>query len=434
MRLGAPLALILLGAFHAAAQDEISVPGRFVKIDTAGKVRIYAPNEKTLGPASRSEFTGKIRDIWTAFNEIYHIDVAYVTAGVEGSTFQRLERQQVNLVLFDNEADRDDWFLKSGLKGNVVHVDRYQNAIGYALTDGVVGNDAWVSLWRQFSHVFVWHHLYFGAPVWLDYGLAEHYAWQNKHVVRPTDFAEFNGMLGRLREGKNKGTNTPVERLLLKDAETFGQEDIDAAWVLTNFIMMECRPVFEDLWNLLTSQQSVASGDVQGIVSDARRLSKFSLERAFGGAAGLQSAWEYHLEALLKSPTLPAKLKSPPKAGKGEPSFFDMDFLAVPPEKTPDPSGAMPTDATLSGSCKPSAPWPGTVSVTAAVGDGKGKWSKEYEVGGGRADKKGTPVNWKDEKVPVGATGRRVRITVTYKVDGGGTYQATQVRDIGKSK
>jgi len=428
--------ILALAAFAAcaSAQEELTVPPGYVKLDTVAKVQIFAKSDKMIGPASKTEFVSKIREIYKAYNEIYHLDIQYVQVGTVESTFKRLERQRVDLVLFETEADRDDWFLKAGLKGAVAHVDRYRNAVGHALTDGVVGKEAYVSLWRTFSHVFVWHHFYFGAPTWLDHGLAEYYAWQNKHVVRPGDFTAFQLMMSRLKENKDKGTETPLELLLLKDAQVFGEQQIDESWVLVRFLMTEWKATFDDVWRMIGSQQSAAFDGAAGVVTDSRRFVKYQLERAFGGAEGLQTAWTFHRDALLKSATLPGKFKGTVRPVGDATGFMYLDFRSNAPDTRLDPAGAIPTDSLTTGSFAYSGPWPGPVTVTAAIGDGKGKWSKEYSVQDGRSDKKGTPVNWKDVKVPVGTSGRVMRITVRWEVDGGGVYQVSGVKDVVKAK
>ncbi len=425
-----------LGAAAACAfaQEELTVPPGYVKLDTVAKVQIYAKAKDSLGPTARSEFVGKIREIYKAYNEIYHLDVQWVQVGTVEAKFQKLERQRVDFVLFDNEADRDDWFLKAGLQGSVAHVDRYRNALGYALTDGVVGKDAYVALWRHFSHVFVWHHFYFGMPSWLDHGLAEYYAWQNKHVVRPGDFTGYQLMASRLKENKEKGTETPLDVLLLKDRAVFGQQQIDESWVLVHFLMTEWKGTFDALWRMLAAQQSTAFDGEAGVVIDSRRLVKYQLERAFGGAAELQAAWTFHRDALLKSATLPAKYKGTVRNVGDATGFMYLDFRSIPPDTRLDPAGYVPTDTTTTGSFAYSGPWPGPVTVTAAIGDSKDRWSKEFVVQEGRTDKKGTPIKWKDAKVPVGASGKVMRITVRWEVDGGGVYQFSSVQEVMKAK
>jgi hypothetical protein len=430
MKLRWALAALLLGALHASAQDLPSaVPEGFVKIETEGKFVLHARTAKAIGPVAKAALSKNLKDLFKDVGADMNIGAASLSCA-PGSDLPALDRARLDVVVFANDAERDDVAMKLGFKPDFGSGDKYIGCVYLTLTDGVVERENLVQVYRFVTAQLNWHAYYFGAPQWLDRGIAEYEAWSCKPAGKPGDLKDYAAMIQRLTDQKSQRTGTPISDLLLKDASKWTQADTDASWVLTHLLLSELRSTYEDLASLLTLLQRATFSRGEGARVDSRRALKIQLERALGGAAGLQFAWEFHRDGLLKSSTTVPKLKRPPTSISDAAGFMKFDCTADAVTTDPVPGKAPTSNVSLTGRWAYAPIGPGAVNVTAALADKKETWSKELNVVAGRSDTQATPVSWNQVTHPLGATSRKVRVTVTWDVDGGAVYKVSTVQDI----
>src|SRR5690242_3406631 len=101
--------LALLACLAAAASAEDAIPQGFVKIETMGPVQVHMANAKWT---AKTEFQIRFAELQKALGEFWH-DQAVLKAGGPDTKFEDRTPPKIDLVLFDNEAARDDFFMKA---------------------------------------------------------------------------------------------------------------------------------------------------------------------------------------------------------------------------------------------------------------------------------------------------------------------------------
>lgn len=407
--------LVLLVCLAAAASAEDAIPQGFVKIETMGPVQIHMKNAKWT---AKTEFQIKFAELQKALGEFWH-DQNVLKAGGPDTKFEERQLSKVNLVLFDNEAERDDFFMKA-TPPDPLKPGRPSETVYLALVDGKVDKEGWVSLSRMMSRVYAWRGLYFGPPVWLDLGMAEYFAYTGRGV-KAGDFEAFNAMVERLHEVGTRGAEKAIGETLSGNGEGWSKEDNDNAWCLCHLLMTECKNLAGDLWLIVANQQACASDRLNGVVSDSRKIARYQVERAFGGAENLQAAWDWHRDAIVKGNG--AKLKKAPGSVRDATAFLVLNFTVT-------VASGNSVNCETSGFFAYSAPWPGPISIAAAVGDKKDRYAGFTEISGDRSDKNGTAARWKEKKMPINLGSYHLQVKVTWEPDGGGVYQQVGTRDI----
>lgn len=423
IRLG--VSVFVLWAFActlAPAQQEFAdIPAAFSKVAQVERVFIFAKKDG-IGPASLTELRAGVSDIWVTYKEIYGLDGATWTFGVDGGTFPKRPSQNVGLLLFTDQKEYDDWLGTPGTGAVNIHSGRYTNVIGFPLEEKKVGKTRWNILWHEFSHVFLWHYLYFGGPTWLNEGLAEYFGYANKRI-QPMEVPSFKEMIERLRKAKEDGTASKVSDLLLYPQNKFGRQQYDEAWVLCHLLLTEAKAQFNELLAAIQEQEKFAWDNEDGIRADGCKLLKQLLEASFGGPDRLQEAWTYHRDALLKSPTIVAKLARGPKSLRDRPVFFEATGgLRVSVVK--DSTGAEYEVGRATCTVKCGAALDGNIQVVAAWGAGRGRWTKDVLVGQRASGEIGEVLKLHEVEVPISGDSSTRRMLVIWDVKGGGKYAA----------
>ena len=400
------------------AHSESPIPSGFVKVEKNGAVQIWMANAKWT---SKTEFMIKFNDLQKSLNEFWNADVESLATGPNS----RLEGRQVpkvDLVIFDNEADHDDFMMKNGAPDDA-RPGAPADTVYLMLIDGKVKGAGWEVLARRLSRVYAWHGLLFGPPAWLDRGMAEYFAFANK-AVKPAESEAFLAMVERLHEVQSRGAEKPLADTMSSAGDNWSKEDNDNAWCLCHLLMTECKNLSNDLWQILSSQQGCAYDRREGVINDSRRLVKYQLERAFGGVEALQAGWDWHRDQFVKGGAI-GRLKKAPGSVHDATAFMVLSFNAV--VKT-----ANSVNLETGGFFAYSGPWPGPITVTAALADKSKAFGGETEIAGDRSDKQGTPAKWKEKKIPVPVSWWTafLRVTVRWEVDGGGVYQTSLVNPV----
>ncbi|KAF0240021.1 MAG: hypothetical protein FD180_5089 [Planctomycetota bacterium] len=412
-------AVLALSFGASAGRAESPIPAGFVKVETNGPVQIHMANAKWT---SKTEFMIKFNDLQKSLNEFWNADVKSLEPGGANSRFEARGVPKIDLVLFDNEAERDDFFMKAGTP-DFSRPGPPPDTVYLALIDGKVTKPGLEILARMLSRVYAWHGLYFGPPAWLDRGMAEYFAFANKGV-KPGESDEYLAMVERLHEVQTRGAEKPLAETMASTGENWSKEDNDNAWCLCHLLMTECKSLSTELWLILSAQQGSAIDRREGVINDSRRLVKYQLERAFGSAEALQSGWDWHRDQLVKGGAI-ARLKKAPGSVRDAAGFLTIGFTAV-------VKSANSTSLETSGWFAYSGPWPGPITVLAAISE-KGKdFGGDVEISGDRSDKQGTPAKWKEKRIPVPVSWwtAQMRVTVRWEVDGGGVYQASSVKPV----
>ncbi|MEK7467240.1 MAG: hypothetical protein AAB074_07500 [Planctomycetota bacterium] len=401
------------------ARAESAIPSGFVKVEKNGAVQIHMANAKWT---SKTEFMIKFNDLQKSLNEFWKADVESLSAG-SNSRFEERAIPRVDLVIFDNEADHDDFMMKNGAPDDS-RPGAPSDTVYLMLIDGKVKGAGWEVLARRLSRAYAWHGLYFGPPPWLDRGMAEYFAFANK-AVKPAESEAYLAMVERLHEVQTRGAEKPLADTLSNAGENWTREDTDNAWCLCHVLMTECKNLAVDLWAILSTQQGCAYDRRDGVISDSRRLVKYQLERAFGGTEPLQAGWDWHRDQVIKGGAGMARLKKAPGSVRDATAFMVISFSAV-------VKSANSTSLETGGFFAYSGPWPGPITVTAALADKSKSFGGETEIAGDRSDKQGTPAKWKEKRIPVPVSwwNAFLRVTVRWEVDGGGVYQFSSVREV----
>jgi hypothetical protein len=415
--LRAAAAFTCLCALHAAAQS--GIPPGFVKVEKNGAVQIHMANAKWT---SKTEFMIKFNDLQKSLNDFWNADVESLKPG-PNSRLPGRDVPKVDLVIFDNEADHDDYMMKNGAPDDS-RPGAPADTVYLMLIDGKVKGAGWEVLARRLSRVYAWHGLLFGPPAWLDRGMAEYFAFANK-AVKPAESEAYLAMVERLREAQAKGAEKPLADTMAHTGDGWTKEDSDNAWCLCHLLMTELKPLATDLWLILSAQQGCAFDRKEGVIGDSRRLVKYQMERAFGGVEALQAGWAWHRDQALKGPGTMARLKKAPGSVHDATAFLSIGFTAV--VKT-----ANSVNLETSGWFAYSGPWPGPITITAALADKSKSFGGETEIAGDRSDKQGTLARWDKKKIPVPVTwwNAFLRVTVRWEVDGGGVYEVTSVKEV----
>jgi hypothetical protein len=416
MRRIVPIAsFVLFCAGFARAEGEI--PSGFVKIEKIGAVQIHMVNAKWT---SKTEFTIRLNELHKALNEFWKADAEMLGPAAPASKFEARKNTPIDLVLFDNEAEHDDFMMKNGAV-DFTRPGRPPGTIYLPLVDGKVPKEGWEKLTRMLSRAYAWHGMYFGPPPWLDLGMAEYFALGNKYV-KPAESDTYIATVERLHEVGSRGAEKAIADTLLGNGTGWSKEDNDNAWCLCHVLMTECKPTALELRRILGAQQACAMDRLDGIVNDGRKLAKFELDQAFGSAEALQSAWAWHRDALVKGGPSIAKLKNAPGSLK-DAYFTGLKFTTL-------VKSAFSTKVLTSGAFAYGVPWPGPISVRCALAARNEGFGGEMEIEGGRSDKQLTQVRWKEEEVPLISGCTRMRMTVTWEVDGGGVYQDASIAEV----
>ena len=429
MRIALLALMIAFFSSSAPAQEDLepTVPKGWVRIDGIGKIDVYAPDKKTIGPQAKTELLANARGAYKAYESVYGLDQLRVRAGREGGMFSDHRREKVTLLLFPSLKDYEDWAGSNGAGESAFHAGNYVNAVGLPLEKGAVPKDQWPLLWHQFSHVFIRHFLYFPAPPWFDEGLAEYLAWDSVKG-NPAENPGFAAMLDRLRTAREKGTATPVAELLNMPAERFAREQQDEAFVLVHLFMREGETAFNELLATLKNMQDMAHDNGEGIVGDQRKYLRWLVEQSLQGPKSAQAAWDYHRDALLKDSMHVAKMKGKIDLVGSYARFMVLETLARKEVPKPDPSGVVSVKCTISGRLDVGPRWTGASSVTVAIGDRDQKeWSAETEVYAGRSKVTGEAMKIPEQQLPLGTSAKYVRFTATWEPTGGGKYRIVKI-------
>lgn len=429
MRIAPVAVLLALLSSPAPAQEDVepAIPKGWARIDGIGKIDVFAPDKKTIGPQAKTELLAAARGAYKAYESVYGLDQIRVRAGHEGGMFRDHRREKVTLLLFPSLKDYEEWAGTSGAGETAFHAGNYVNAVGLPLENGAVPKEQWPLLWHQFSHVFIRHFLYFPAPPWFDEGLAEYLAWDSVKG-NPADNPGFSAMLDRLKDAREKGTSTPVAELLSMSAERFAREHQDEAFVLVHLFMREGETAFNEFLATLKNMQDMAHDNPEGVVGDQRKYLRWLVEQSLEGPKSMQAAWEYHRDALLKDSLHVAKMRGKIGLVGSYARFMVLEALARKEVPKEDPRGVVSVKCAVSGTFDVGPRWAGAVSVTVAIGDRDQKeWTGETEIYTGRSKVSGEAMKIEEQRLPLGTSGKFVRFTATWEPDGGGKYRIVKV-------
>jgi hypothetical protein len=431
VRASPALAFLALLAASTRAEDAAAIPQGWVKLETVGKIQVWVGDKAHLTSTGKSDFAAKLREMVDLFGKIYVLNRTSVRTA-EGSKFPEKDRREVNLLLFQDDAAYDRWLLEGGKSLATVHEGRYLPTVGFPLVDGEVPAERWPDLAHLLSHVFIHHHFYFDPPLWLNEGLAEYFAWSLKKT-RPTDFKAFNEMIDRLRVSKEKGEMLEPVRFFGRRENALSREEIDSAWVLVHLFATELNPALIDLTQAMGNLELMAMDGEKAVVDDLHRLARDLAGRNLGGERSLIDAWAFHRNALVASPTLPAKLRDKPKAVEAAGAFLAVGLSSF-KNFYQDANGMQRKEAPFTGWVKPTLWWPGRITVNGSLGDGKDRWTEDFLVAEGFSTERGTPLVFKDKALPCGDQARNARIIVWWQVDGGGLYKVVKIEKLDRKK
>lgn len=404
-------AAALLGS-PAHAQSNDGVPAGWVKVDGVKKIQVWAPDKKTLTPTGRTEFLAKLREIYDVLEDIYILDRTVVNAAGAGSKFPEKQRTRIDMLLFANDVEYDKWLLEEGKSLATIHEGRYFSVVGFPLIDGALPKERWPDLWQICSLVFIHHHFYFDPPLWLNEGLAIYFSYSTRKN-KPTEFKSFTDMMASLQKAKDDGAVPGVMKLLEQRTE-MSRAEREACWVLVHMLMTQAKNIFSDMTSAMKGLEEGGYEGEKQIINDIHRACVHVLKQAWQGEKGLQAAFEEHWKNLLRSPTMPGKLSTPPVAVASVAKCLDLSATAVMQAESKPPW------VRFSGGVRPCFDWGGRLSVNASVGK-PGKWTDPQGITEGNINEKGATLKW--DKVRLPASNDQVRIELWWAPDSGAVYR-----------
>ncbi|MEK7466251.1 MAG: hypothetical protein AAB074_02450 [Planctomycetota bacterium] len=388
-----------------------------------GKITVYA--KSALSSDQQIEFRKSLTSLYSRYNAQFGLDKEFYKADALDA-FPK-PKDSVDLVIFDSLESYQGWSGGTDAAGVTIHTGLHENVIGVPLNEGAISPESWWTLTHLMSDVFYAHILVLGNPEWLKEGLSEYFASTSKLYV-PTQQAAFKDKLKRLDDRRKAEKPIKVTALLRMDSREFGSEECDQAWLLTHLLVTEHASLLNDLVGATRAFESDASADLPGVQSDIRKYSAKLLEDSFGGASKVQAAMLSHLEELIANPADPARLKLRPTAIAAGSIAPEVDCKIVNSVSTVvDSDGTVSQARASNGTLRYRAPWPATVRILITVGDDKGHWSEELLLRNAGSMKAGGKEAWADELLPKFKNARQARITIEWKVDGGGTYRTVKV-------
>lgn len=420
-----PLLVLLLAACSTAADGDAGPPTGFVKIESIGRIHLFAPSKDLLQGKARSNLLVEVRRMYDTFVTKYGLDKEVFRIGQDGGLYADTRREVVVLCLFPDQASYDEWCGRGGTAGVTHHLARYAAMVSAPLKDGELLPETIATLWHEFSHVFYSHYLMMGAPMWLNEGLGEYFACSEKHG-KGLNTDNYRLMVENLATRHREGSSTDVRDLLLAQGEDFGRQQYDEAWVLVHLLMTEAPDTLNQLLGALSQLDATAWANAEAVLEDMHQYGTHLVTEAVGGEEALQKAWDAHLEAIIADPIKPKKGAARIAGLRPEP-WCTLTARMSGGRDILDEDGYTIRARRPIGSAKYTGPWPAVLRVLAAQGDGKGAWSKEYIVADETSVRRGSVIEFKELYMPDYDGTRLGRVTGEWVTEAGGVYRVRKV-------
>lgn len=417
-------ALLLALALPAAAQapDTKKVPAGYVQIEKVDKVRLWAPSKDALSSSARLAFFAGVKEIVNTYESIYHLDHELVVMGRGGKTIRKDLDMELDVVLF---RDRDAWkeWLNVGENDPMVaHVGHARAVVGVPIEANGVQEWVWPVLWHEFSHLYLRNDIATGGPPWLDEGVAEYFAFQNKRMPKPQDSPSFDLMVARLRTRFEKKEIPPIGEMLHARPGQFDRFAMDGSWVLVHLLMTEGKESLNGIIRRVAFLEGCTiPGNEDGAREDIVRYGAWLAEQAFRGRKELQAAWEYHWSKVMDSPVNTQRLAKGVPGLKDTPQFLEFDGGFTEPMEIKENGKKIGFGRTTRGQLIYGAPWAGTVTVRVHRGRLEDQLMGDLQVVTAGTNEKMEPVPLKNTKIII--NGERAWLIVVWDVTGGGRYE-----------